>query len=324
MLGFAFHLFFLSICDMTKGLEKQKTLIMVVGPTAVGKTAMAIRLANHFNTAIISADSRQFYREMSIGTAKPDAEELAQAPHYFIDSHSIREDYSAGDFERDALVLLADLFKEHDTVIGVGGSGLFVRALCEGLDDLPKAPEEMREALNNRLRIEGLKSLQAYLQEIDPEYYAKADIDNPQRVVRAIEVFESSGKPMSHFLKNQSPKRPFRIITVGLNMDRADLYERINNRVDLMLEEGLMGEVQSLIEFRNKPALLTVGYAELFDYFEGKLSWVEAIDLIKQNSRRYAKRQITWFKKYGETTWFLPQQFDEIIEHIAQEREKAP
>ncbi|WP_338066386.1 tRNA (adenosine(37)-N6)-dimethylallyltransferase MiaA [Sphingobacterium mizutaii] len=299
-------------------MNRQKTLIVVVGPTAVGKTALAIQLANHFKTSIISADSRQFYQEMSIGTAKPNAEELAQANHYFINSRSIAEDYTAGDFEREALVRLAVLFKSTDVVIAVGGSGLFVRALTEGLDDLPKAGEEIRDKLNEWFRNEGLEPLKQRLQEIDPAYYDKADIDNPQRVIRAIEVFEASGKPISYFMNKQKTERPFQVITIGLNTDREWLYNRINQRVDLMMEAGLLEEVKSLLPFRNKPALLTVGYAEIFEYLDGKISLEDAVSQIKQNSRRYAKRQITWFKKYGNTVWFEPQAKDEIFAYLDQ------
>ncbi len=293
-----------------------KTLVVVVGPTAVGKTTTAIFLAQHFGTAIISADSRQFYREMSIGTAKPDEAELAAAPHYFIDSLSIKEEYSAGDFERDALTLLDTLFQRHDIVIMVGGSGLFVRAVCEGLDELPKAPEVVRERLNAELAMHGLQSLQEKLQQVDPVYYATADIDNPQRVIRALEVYEATGKPMSAYQQRNSIRRPFDVVTIGLHMDREQLYERINARVDQMIEKGLFEEVQSLLPYRHKPALLTVGYAEIFDYLEGKIAKEEAIAKIKQNSRRYAKRQMTWFRKYGGTTWFDPTDEEGICQFI--------
>ncbi|MEI2271019.1 tRNA (adenosine(37)-N6)-dimethylallyltransferase MiaA [Sphingobacterium sp. ML3W] len=297
-------------------MAKKKTLIAIVGPTAVGKTAMAISLAQYFKTEIISADSRQFYREMTIGTAKPDLEELASAPHHFINSHSITQDYSAGDFEREALHKLDDLFRQHDVVVMVGGSGLFVRALCEGLDDLPKAGDEVRERLNNEMAQLGLEQMKERLKTIDPAYYQIADIDNPQRVVRALEVFEATGKPMSFYHKKNLSKRPFDILTIGLNMARPQLYERINLRVERMMELGLLEEVKSLFPFRNKPALLTVGYAELFDYLDGNISLEEAVERIKQNSRRYAKRQITWFKKYGNTSWFQPDETGTVIDFI--------
>lgn len=292
----------------------------MVGPTAVGKTATAILLAQHFKTEIISADSRQFYCEMTIGTAKPDADELAAARHHFINSHSIEEEYSAGDFERDALQLLEELFTTKDVVIMVGGSGLFVRAVCDGLDDLPKAPAGVRDALNSAFQKQGLTPLQARLKEIDPAYYEIADIDNPQRVIRALEVYEATGNPISYYQKKNLAQRPFDIITVGLNMEREKLYERINLRVDNMMDAGLLQEVQSLAQYRNKPAMLTVGYSEIFDYLDDKLSLAEAVDKIKQNSRRYAKRQITWFKKYGNTTWFEPDDRDGVLQYIAENK----
>lgn len=297
-------------------MTKSNTLIVVVGPTAVGKTALSIKLAQHFNTAIISADSRQFYKEMNIGTAKPSSLELSQAPHYFISSHSISEEYSAGDFEREALTTLSDLFKKNEVVIAVGGSGLFVKALTDGLDNLPKASDEIRSALNLQFKNEGLEPLKKLLEKIDPDYYAKADVDNPQRVIRAIEVYEASGNPISFYLKNEKSDRSFRVITIGLNTDRQDLYDKINLRVDLMMKEGLLDEVKSLQQFRYKPALLTVGYAELFDFLDNKISLSDAVSQIKQNSRRYAKRQITWFKKYGNTVWFEPQDEEKIIQYL--------
>lgn len=295
---------------------KRKRLIVVVGPTAVGKTAMGIALAKHFNTEIISADSRQFYREMSIGTAKPNADELAEVKHHFIDTHSIEEEYSAGDFERDVLLLLQTLFEKHDVVIMVGGSGLFVRAVCEGLDNLPKAPVAVRDRLNSIFEREGLAPLQRQLQEVDPHYYNDADIHNPQRVIRALEVYEATGKPFSSYRVREAIARPFEIVTIGLHTERSQLYERINLRVDMMVEEGLVDEVRSLLSYRNKPALLTVGYAEIFDFIDGKVALEEAISRVKQNSRRYAKRQITWFKKYGNTVWFEPEERERIINFL--------
>lgn len=290
-----------------------KRLIAIVGPTAVGKTAMAIALAKYFETEIISADSRQFYREMSIGTAKPNAAELAEVRHHFIDSHSIEQEYSAGDFERDALLLLETLFETHNTVVMVGGSGLFVRAVCEGLDNLPKAPLAVRERLNALFEEKGLSPLQEKLKEVDPDYYQTADIHNPQRVIRALEVYEATGKTFSSFHVREITRRPFDIITIGLNMERRKLYDRINLRVDKMMEMGLLEEVRSLLPYRDKPALLTVGYAEIFDFLDTKTSIEEAIDRIKQNSRRYAKRQITWFKKHGNTVWFEPDDLEGVL-----------
>lgn len=297
-------------------MNTKKTLIVVVGPTAVGKTAVAIQLAQYFNTEVLSADSRQFYKEMSIGTAKPLEEELDMVPHHFINSHSIAEDYSAGDYERDAIALLSTLFATNDIVVMVGGSGLFVRAVCEGLDALPKAAEGVRDRLNQEFEDHGLEPLKLRLKEIDPAYYAIADIENPQRVIRALEVYEASGNTMSFYQKHNVEKRPFNVITIGLNMDRSKLYDRINLRVDKMIDSGLLEEVRSLKDFQNKPAMLTVGYSEVFDYLDGNCSFEEAIDKIKQNSRRYAKRQITWFKKYGNTSWFEPTEWNKIIQFL--------
>ncbi len=295
---------------------KQKTLIAIVGPTAIGKTAMAIQVANHFKTEIISADSRQFYREMTIGTAKPSMEELAAAPHHFVDSHSIEQDYSAGDFERDVLALLEKLFQIHDVVVLVGGSGLFVKAVCEGLDNLPKPLPGVRDRLNNRFEAEGIEVLQTYLKEVDPEYFEEVDRSNSQRVIRALEVYESTGKPFSFYRQNTTAKRPFNVLTIALNTDREKLYDRINRRVDTMVTAGLIDEVKSLVNYKDKPALLTVGYAEVFDYLACTLTWDQAIDRIKQNSRRYAKRQITWFKKGGDAVWFEPQDIEQVLDYI--------
>lgn len=297
-------------------MDNKKKLIVVVGPTAVGKTNMAIKLAQYYDTEVISADSRQFYKEMTIGTAKPDDTELELVKHHFINSHSIEEEYSAGDFERDALKVLDALFQKKDIVVMVGGSGLFVRAACEGLDDLPKAPEGIRNALNQEFEFFGLEPLKARLQVVDPEYYAVTDVDNPQRVIRALEVYETSGNNMTFYQKKDFKKRPFDIITIGLNTDRDYLYNRINLRVDNMMQQGLLDEVKSLHVYRNKPAMLTVGYSEIFDFFDGKITLEQAVDKIKQNSRRYAKRQITWFKKYGNTKWFEPNEFKEIVQYV--------
>lgn len=297
-------------------MARKKRLIVVVGPTAVGKTALGVALAKHFKTEVISADSRQFYKEMSIGTAKPDAREQAEVKHHFIDSHSVAEEYSAGDFERDALVLLRSLFKRYDNVVMVGGSGLFVKAVCTGLDKLPHAPATVRADLNAAFEQQGLESLQQRLKEIDPDYYREADIRNPQRIIRALEVYETTGKPFSSYRIQKRNQRPFEIVTVGLNMERQSLYDRINARVDMMIAMGLEEEARELLPYRNKPALLTVGYAEMFAFIDGKISWEEAVFCIKKNSRRYAKRQITWFKKYGDTFWFDPNDWEDILSFL--------
>ncbi|UOE48178.1 tRNA (adenosine(37)-N6)-dimethylallyltransferase MiaA [Mucilaginibacter sp. SMC90] len=281
-----------------------KTLIVVVGPTAVGKTVAAIKLAQHFDTVVVSADSRQFFREMSIGTAKPDESELAAAKHYFINSHSISESFSVGDFEKQGLALLDELFKTHDHVILAGGSGLYIKAICEGFDDLPVADISVREQLNLQLEKEGIATLQEKLQQVDPDYYTQVDLNNPQRIIRALEVFETSGKPFSSYRKATINKRPFNIIKLALDMPREKLYERINLRVDTMVEQGLIEEVKTLLPHRQLNALNTVGYAELFDHFDGKTNLDEALLLIKQNTRRFAKRQLTWFRKDKDFIWF--------------------
>ncbi|WPV00244.1 tRNA (adenosine(37)-N6)-dimethylallyltransferase MiaA [Mucilaginibacter sp. cycad4] len=295
------------------------TLIVVAGPTAVGKTAAAIKLAQHFNTAVASADSRQFFREMSIGTAKPDAEELAAAQHYFINSHSITESFSVGDFEKQGLTLLNELFKTHDKVILAGGSGLYIKAICEGFDDLPVADIAVRDKLNRQLEEEGITPLQEKLKQADPDYYAQVDINNPQRIIRALEVFETTGKPFSSYRNATINKRPFNIIKLALDMQRANLYDRINLRVDLMVKQGLIDEVKSLLPFRDLNALNTVGYSELFDCFDGKITLDEALLLIKQNTRRFAKRQLTWFRKDKSFIWFdagAPDVIDQMIKTI--------
>ena len=281
-----------------------KTLIVIAGPTASGKTAAAIQLAKHFNTEIISADSRQFYREMSIGTAKPAPQELAEVKHHFIDSLTVTEDYTSGKYEKEALALLDDLFKTHDMVIMAGGSGLFIKAVCHGFDNFPDTAANVREKLNAELAEHGIEPLQEKLKAADPDYYAEVDLNNPQRIIRALEVFESSGRPFSSYRKAQTDKRPFNIIKLGLNMDRKILYDRINRRVDDMVMQGLPDEVKSLLPYRHFNSLSTVGYTEIFDYFDGKTDLPTAIALIKQNPRRFAKRQLTWFGRDEKITWF--------------------
>lgn len=297
-------------------MASAKTLIVVVGPTAIGKTTMAINLAQHFHTEILSADSRQFFKEMEIGTAKPSEAELAAAPHHFINSHSIDTLFSTGDFEIQALELLERLFLKHNTVVMVGGSGLYIDALCNGLDKLPDIDLNIREGLNDRFAQEGVLFVQELLKEYDPEYFEKVDQSNPQRMIRGVEFFLSTGQKLSSFLTSTKKQRPFNIIKIGLNTDRTVLYDRINNRVDQMLHGGLVEEVKSLQSFRAYNALNTVGYSEIFDYLDGKLSLQEAVDKIKQNTRRFAKRQLTWFRKDQNLTWFEPNQTQEVIEYL--------
>ena len=293
-----------------------KTLIIIAGPTAAGKTALAIQIAKHFKTEIISADSRQFYREMNIGTAKPSKEELDAIPHHLIDSHSIVESFSVGDFEKEVINLLEKLFKTHDQVVLVGGSGLFINAICNGFDELPVATEETRAGLNKLLAEKGIGHLQEKLKKVDPQYYAEVDINNPQRLIRALEVFESTGNPFSSYRTNTPKKRNFDIIKLGISPTREKLYEQINLRVDQMVENGLFEEIEGLKEYRHLNALNTVGYSEIFDYLDGKHTKQETIDKIKQNTRRFAKRQLTWFKKSEDIQWFDPEGSDSILKYL--------
>jgi len=285
----------------------KKTLIVIVGPTAIGKTALAVALAQHFSTEIISADSRQFFKEMSIGTAKPSTDELEAAQHHFIDSHSIHTLFSTGDFEKQALQVLDNIFKEHSIAIMVGGSGLYLDAVTRGLDQLPDTDMDIRSRLNKLFETDGLEPIKAQLKAADPEYFAKVDQANPQRMIRGLEFFLSTGKKVSSFLTNSKKTRPFDIIKIGLNMEREQLYQRINQRVDLMIANGLLGEVKSLKPYKELNALKTVGYTEIFNYLDGMIQLEDAIALIKQNTRRFAKRQLTWFRKDEQIHWFEPQ-----------------
>lgn len=289
----------------------KKTLLCILGPTAVGKTATAIKLAQALNTEIISADSRQFFKEISIGTAKPSDKELTQAKHHFIGHLSIHQPYSAGDFERDALLKLDELFKQHDVVIAVGGSGLYVKALIDGLDDMPKADENLRNELNQLYATQGIEPLQQQLLLLNPDLYNQTEILNPQRVMRAIEIALAI---KNGFVPNtKKHKRNFNVIKVVIDLPREVLYNRINQRVDVMMQQGLLNEAQSMLPNRDNYALQTVGYKELFEYFDGIHSIEKAVDLIKQHTRNYAKRQITWFKKEAPDFWFSPDQTQEIL-----------
>ncbi|MGB5419498.1 tRNA (adenosine(37)-N6)-dimethylallyltransferase MiaA [Algibacter sp.] len=281
-----------------------KYLISIVGPTAIGKTALSIKLANHFKTEIISADSRQFFKEMQIGTAAPTPNELSGAKHHFIHHKSIIDDYNVGAFEKDALQCLEHLFKKQDVVIMVGGSGLYVDAVTKGLDYFPEVDSNIRESLNKQLETQGLESLQKQLQVLDPVSYKTIAIDNPHRVIRALEICIGTEKPYASFLNQGKEKRNFKTITIGLTAERELIYQRINQRVDIMMQEGLLEEVKSLIEFKDLNALNTVGYKELFNYLEGTWELEFAISEIKKNTRRFAKRQLTWFKKKEDTLWF--------------------
>ncbi len=274
------------------------------GPTAIGKTAMAIALAQHLNTEIISSDSRQFFKEMTIGTAVPDAEELQAAKHHFIQHISIHDPYTVGDFEKDALGCLEHLFKKHDYVIMAGGSGLYADALIKGIDAFPEVDASVREALNTQFREKGIQSLQQLLLEKDPVYYEKVDIHNPHRLIRALEICIASGKPYSSFLNQPKPDRPFTTLKIGLNASRELIYKRINDRVDKMMEAGLLEEAKQLYPYKDLNALQTVGYKEIFDHLDGHVSLDHAVEEIKKNTRRFAKRQLTWYRKDPEITWF--------------------
>ena len=294
-----------------------KTLLVVCGPTAAGKTALGIQLAQYFKTEIISADSRQFYRETEIGTAKPSAEELKLVPHHFVNSHSIHDQVSVADFEKAALEKLKHLFKANSVVVMVGGSGLYLQAVYQGLDEMPDISVSEREKWNQLYQQFGLNYLQEQLEIQDPEYHKQLDLQNSQRLIRALEVSSSNGKPFSSFLTNIKKQRPFQIIKIGINPDRAVLYNQINHRVDLMVENGLIKEALQLQPYQHLNALNTVGYKELFEAFDEKTTVKEALEKIKQNTRNFAKRQITWFKKDQEIKWFDSADLDPILNYLS-------
>lgn len=300
--------------------SKRGTLVVVVGPTGSGKSALAVKLATHLCAPIISTDSRQVFRGMPIGTAQPTREELAAAKHYFIADREVEDDFNCGKYEAEALALLERLFTENDYVVAVGGSGLYVQALCEGMDDLPDADPAIRENLKQRLEREGLESLVAELRTLDPAYAEEVDLCNPARVMRALEVCLATGRSYSEQRKGVTAERPFNIIKIGTDMPRDVLYDRINRRVDMMVEEGLEAEARTMYPKRHLNALQTVGYRELFDYFDGNCSFEEAVELVKRNSRRYAKRQLTWFRRDANTAWFNPSDLDAILEYIKSKR----
>ena len=283
-----------------------KTVIIIAGPTAVGKTAVAIEIAKHFGTEIISADSRQCYKELKIGVARPSDDELATVPHYFIASHSIHQTVNAGIFEQYSLEKAKQIFQRNKVLVMVGGTGLYIKAFCEGIDEIPVVPEVIRKEIISDYEQEGLTWLQEQIKIFDPEFYAVGEIQNPRRLMRALEIFKATGKSVLHFRKGKKTKRNFKIIKIGLELTKEELHRNINKRVEKMIEVGLLDEVRSLIPYQHSNALQTVGYKELFDYFNGEISLVDAIEEIKKNTRHYAKRQLTWFKKDKEYTWFIP------------------
>jgi tRNA dimethylallyltransferase len=301
-------------------LKKSKDLIVLVGPTAVGKTALGIELARIFNTEIISADSRQIFREMHIGTAVPSDLELRLSRHHFIKNKSVSDYYNAAIFEGEVLQLLDDLFQQYETVLMVGGSTLYVDAVCYGIDDLPTVDKDLREQLMRNYKEEGIEYLRNQLKILDPQHYENVDLRNPNRMLKAIEVSLMTGKPYSSFLTASRKERDFNIIKVGINRERADLYNRINARVDQMIEEGLIDEAKGLTQFRESNALKTVGYREIFDYFDEKITLEQAIEQIKTNTRRYAKRQITWYSRDKSMPWFHPDQKNELIDYISDQK----
>ena len=293
-----------------------KTLIVIAGATGSGKTDLSIHIAQHYQAPIISTDSRQFYRGIPIGTAQPDAEQLKAVEHHFIASRELQDDFNCGAYEQEALARLEELFKEHDTVVAVGGSGLYIKALCEGMDDLPEVESSLRTSLAEELKTVGVEAMAERLRELDPAFYEVVDRKNPARVLRALEVCISTGKPYSAQRTGKRRERPFGIVKIATDMDRAVLYERIDRRVEIMMEQGLEQEAREVYHLRELNSLQTVGYREMFDYFDGTITREEAIELIKRNSRRYAKRQLTWFRRDTEFAWFHPAEKEKIIEYI--------
>ncbi len=296
----------------------QKTILLIAGPTAVGKTALAIQLAKQFHTEIISADSRQCYKEITIGVAKPSADELQEVNHHFINSHSIHENLNAASFEEYALKAADEIFQQHDIAVMVGGTGLYIKAFCEGMDEIPAVEETIRKQLQNNYSQHGIEWLQQQLTQNDPLFAREGEMQNPQRMLRALEVVLSTGQSVLHFRKGEKQQRDFNIIKIGLDLPREELYQRINHRVEIMMESGLLKEAESVYPLRHLNALQTVGYRELFDFFDGKCTLEQAIDKIKQNSRHYAKRQLTWFKRDAEIQWFHPANSSQIQDSILQ------
>ena len=298
-------------------LAKNKTVIIIAGPTAVGKTALAIELARHFNTEIISADSRQCFKELNIGVARPSEDELRQVKHHFIASHSIQEEVTAATFEEYALQKVNELFLQHDVVVMVGGTGLYIKAFCEGLDSIPAIDPVIRQQVMKSYEEKGLPWLQEEIRQIDPLFFEKGEIQNPQRLMRALEVVKATGQSIFSFRNKDKAKRDFAIIKIGLEIPKEELHRNIHTRVDKMIGAGLVEEVRSLLPYRHLNALQTVGYAELFEYIDGTISLEKAAEKIKAATRQYAKRQLTWFRKDAAIKWFEPQRVGEILQWMA-------
>ena len=308
---------------MKQDINYNKTLIVILGPTAIGKTALSIKLARHFNTEIISSDSRQLFKEMKIGTAVPSTEELNSVKHHFIGNLSISDYYNVSKFEKEALHKLDDIFLKNNLAIMVGGSGLYIDAVCKGIDDLPDPDKKLRHEINEIFKSSGIEALQKKLKELDPEYYLIVDLKNPKRLMRAIEVCLQTGKTYTSLRKNKTGKRDFNIIKIGLNCEREKLFERINLRVDKMIKKGLLDEVKELYKHKNLNSLNTVGYKEIFDFLDNKTTFEQAIENIKTNTRRYAKRQLTWFKRDEAIKWFHPTEKNKIILYLSEKMDYA-
>ena len=303
-------------------MSSAKTLIVITGPTAVGKTALCLDIAQHFGIPIINADSRQIYKELKIGTASPTSEQLQLVPHYFVGSLSLTDYYSASLFEQQVLEILSRQFRSHDFALMAGGSMMYIDAVCDGIDDIPTVDDQTRETLKQRLKEEGLEALVEQLKELDPEYYEIVDRQNPRRVVHGLEICLMTGKTYTSFRKREKKQRPFRIVKIGLNRPREELYDRINQRVDQMMQQGLLEEAKALYPMRQMNALNTVGYKELFDYLDGRWPLEEAVERIKGNTRRYARKQLTWYKKDPQIRWFHPDEKEQIISYISQDYEQ--
>ncbi len=295
---------------------KNKTLIVLLGPTGVGKTDLSIRLAQRYNTEISSSDSRQVYREMRIGTAVPEPEQLKAVPHHFIHTHSVHDYFSSWECEQQTLALLEKLFQHKDQVLLVGGSMMYIDAVCNGIDEIPTIDEQLRKEVFEQYQAEGLEAMRRQLKILDPVFYEQVDLKNAKRVIHAVEICLMAGRPYSELRSNTKKERNFNIVKIGLNRDREELYHRINQRVDIMIEKGLEAEARALFPYRALNSLNTVGYKELFEYFTGNISFEKAVELIKRNSRRYAKRQLSWFRRDKSIHWFHPDDFDAVAECI--------